>query len=163
MLFKDLAACLAEVFSLEDALALVAARGRLVQKQPTGAMLAIRLPAQEIKALLGRRLSLAAINGPSLSVASGPFEAIESLEKKLAERGAAFRRLQTSHAFHSEMMEPVLHWLAAKVRKVKLNPPRIPYIANLPADKFTPGAYEIHMGVTQGRSKVERMVVFQVE
>ena len=40
---------------------------------------------------------------------------------------------------------------------------RIPYIANLPADKFTPGAYEIHMGVTQGRSKVERMVVFQVE
>ena len=125
------AACLAEVFSLEDALALVAARGRLVQKQPTGAMLAIRLPAQEIKALLGRRLSLAAINGPSLCVASGPFEAIESLEKKLAERGAAFRRLQTSHAFHSEMMEPVLHWLAAKVRKVKLNPPRIPYIANL--------------------------------
>src|SRR5205807_3444255 len=66
------AACLAEVFSLEDALPLVAARGRLVQKQPAGAMLAIRLPAQEIKDLLGRRLSLAAINGPSLGVASGP-------------------------------------------------------------------------------------------
>ncbi len=125
------AACLAGVFSLEDALALVAARGQLVQKQPAGTMLAVRLPEEEVKALLGRKLSLAAVNGPALCVASGPFDAIETLERKLAERNAACRRLQTSHAFHSEMMEPVLHLFTAKVRKAKLHSPQIPFISNV--------------------------------
>src|SRR6185503_4866206 len=86
------AACVANVFSLEDALALVAARGRLVQKQPGGAMLAIRLPEDETKPLLGRRLALAAVNGPALCVASGPVDAIEGLEKKLRDRNVAFCR-----------------------------------------------------------------------
>ena len=125
------AACLAGVFSLEDALALIAARGRLVQKQPPGAMLAVRLPEQEIKTLLGSKLSLAAVNAPSLCVASGPHDAIETLEKKLKERGTACRRLHTSHAFHSEMVEPALHLFTAKVRKVKLNPPQIPCVSNV--------------------------------
>jgi acyl transferase domain-containing protein len=125
------AACLAKVFSIEDALALVAARGRLVQKHPGGAMLAIRLPEHETKPLLGRRLALAAVNGPELCVASGPVDAIEGLEKKLHDRNVACRRLQTSHALHSEMMEPVLHVFMTKVRKTKLNPPQIPYVSNL--------------------------------
>src|SRR5437764_12813772 len=94
-------------------------------------MLAVRLPEQEVKTLLGRRLSLAAVNGPSLCVASGSFDAIETLEKKLEELGAACRRLQTSHAFHSEMMEPVLHAFTAKVRKARLNPPQVPYVSNV--------------------------------
>src|SRR5205814_3405006 len=131
------AACLANVFALEDALTLVAARGRLVQKQAGGAMLAIRLPEQETKPLLGRRLSLAAVNGPALCVASGPFDAIEVLEKKLHERNAACRRLQTSHAFHSEMMAPVLHALMAKVRKTALNSPQTPYVSNLTGQWIT--------------------------
>ncbi|HKI72892.1 MAG TPA: type I polyketide synthase, partial [Verrucomicrobiae bacterium] len=125
------AACLAGVFSLEDALALIAARGRLVQKQPPGAMLAVRLPEPEIKTLLGSKLSLAAVNAASLCVASGPHDAIETLEKKLKERGAACRRLHTSHAFHSEMVEPALHLFTAKVRKVMLNPPQIPCVSNV--------------------------------
>jgi len=125
------AACLAGVFSLQDALAVVAARGKLVQKQPAGAMLAIPLPEQEVKTMLGRRLSLAAVNGPDLCVASGQMEAIETLERKLEERGVISRRLDTSHAFHSEMMDPVLHWLTAKLRKVDFHPPQIPYLANL--------------------------------
>ncbi|PYM12138.1 MAG: polyketide synthase [Verrucomicrobia bacterium] len=125
------AACLAGVCSLEDALALVAARGRLVQKQPAGAMLAIRLPEPEVKSLLGRRLSLAAVNAPSLCVASGPFDAIEALEKKLEDRGTVCRRLQTSHAFHSEMMDPVLHLFTTKVKKARLSPPQIPYLSNV--------------------------------
>ena len=70
------AACLAGVFSLEDALALVAARGRLMQQLPSGAMLAVALPEQEVHPLLGQQLSLAALNGPSLCVVSGPPEAV---------------------------------------------------------------------------------------
>jgi acyl transferase domain-containing protein len=125
------AACLAGVFSLADALALVAARGRLTQSQPPGAMVAIRLPESEVKTLLGRKNSLAAINGPSLCVASGPFDAIEALEKKLVERGVPGQRLSASHAFHSEMMDSVLHAFAAKVRKTKLNSPQLPYLSNV--------------------------------
>jgi acyl transferase domain-containing protein len=132
------AACLANVFTLEDALSLVAARGRLVQRQPGGAMLAIRLPEHETKPLLGRKLSLAAVNGPALCVASGPFDAIEGLEKKLHERHVACRRLQTSHAVHSEMMDPVLHVFMTKVRKARLNAPQIPYVSNLTGQWITP-------------------------
>jgi acyl transferase domain-containing protein len=148
------AACLANVFSLENALALVAARGRLVQKQPSGAMLAIRLPEQEIKPLLGRRLALAAVNGPALCVASGPFDAIEVLEKKLRGRNVACRRIRTSHAFHSEMMEPVLHLFMTKVRKTKLNAPRIPYLSNLSgqwiteAEAINPNYWAAHLRQT---------------
>jgi acyl transferase domain-containing protein len=101
-------------------------------------MLAIRLPEHETKPLLGRRLALAAVNGPALCVASGPFDAIEALEKKLHERHVACRRLQTSHAFHSEMMEPVLHVFMTKVRKTRMNAPRIPYVSNLTGQWITP-------------------------
>lgn len=132
------AACVAGVLSLEDALALVTARSRLVQEQPPGAMLAVPLPESEVRTLLGSRLSLAAVNGPAHCVASGPPEAIQSLEKKLQERGIHARRLGISHAFQSEMMEPVLHWFAGKVRRVRLKPPRIPYIANLTGTWITP-------------------------
>ena len=133
------AACLAGVFELEEGLALVAARGRLMQKQPPGAMLAIRLPEEEINPLLGRHLSLAAINAPSVCVASGPLEAIEFLEKKLEAVGAGFRRLRTSHAFHSEMMDPVVRAFSARVQKMKLSAPRIPYISNVTGTWITDG------------------------
>ncbi|HEV7514701.1 MAG TPA: type I polyketide synthase, partial [Thermoanaerobaculia bacterium] len=98
------AACLAGVFSLPDALALVAARGRLMDEQPEGAMLAVPLAEAELLPLLGERLALAAVNEPERTVASGPLDAIRELEEKLALRGIAGRRLHTSHAFHSAMM-----------------------------------------------------------
>lgn len=125
------AACLAEVFSLEDALTLVAARGRLLQAQPPGAMLAVRLPEAEIVALLGRHLSLASVNAPGACVASGPFEAIEALERQLAPRNTPCKRLATSHAFHSAMMDAALKPFTAEVRNVKLNPPRIRCLSNV--------------------------------
>ncbi|HXT39726.1 MAG TPA: amino acid adenylation domain-containing protein [Candidatus Angelobacter sp.] len=131
------AACLAGVFSFEDGLALIAARGRLVQKQPPGAMLAVRLSEREVRPLLGRKLSLAAVNGSALCVASGPYDAIEALEKKLVEQGTVCRRLHTSHAFHSEMMEPALHLFTAKVKKAKLCPPQIPYVSNVTGQWIT--------------------------
>lgn len=125
------AACLAGVFSLEDALALVAERGRLMQALPAGAMLAVPLPEEEVLPLLGPELSLAAVNGPARAVVSGPEEAVAALEAELARRGAAGRRLHTSHAFHSGMMEPILAPFAERVRSTRLNAPELPFVSNL--------------------------------
>ncbi|HSS78378.1 MAG TPA: amino acid adenylation domain-containing protein, partial [Thermoanaerobaculia bacterium] len=125
------AACLAGVFSLEDALAVVAARGRLMNQMPPGAMLGIPLPEAEVLPLLGEELSLAAVNRPAVSVVSGPVEAIEELAARLAEQGFACRRLHTSHAFHSRMMEPVLQPFIEQVKRVRLEPPRLPFLSNV--------------------------------
>ena len=145
------AACLAGVFSLEEALALLAARGRLMQHLPGGAMLAVLLPQQDIQSLLGDRLSLAAVNAPFLCVVSGPTDAIEELERALAEKGNHCRRLHTSHAFHSEMMEPILEPFAAHVSAVNLQPPKIPYLSNVTgtwittAEATSPGYWARHL------------------
>ncbi|HEV2845187.1 MAG TPA: beta-ketoacyl synthase N-terminal-like domain-containing protein, partial [Thermoanaerobaculia bacterium] len=115
------AACLAGVFSLEDALALVAARGRLMQDLPRGGMLAVPLPEEETASLLTGGLSLAAVNAPSSCVVSGPEDEVEALRAHLAEHGLEGRRLHTSHAFHSASMDPVLEPLAGMVRKMRLS------------------------------------------
>ncbi len=125
------AATLAGVFSLEDALSLVAARGQMMQQLPSGAMLSVPLPADKVKSLLGQELSLAAINQPLQCVVSGSTAAVEALQNQLADRGIECRRLHTSHAFHSQMMEPILEAFAERVKKITLNPPKIPYISNL--------------------------------
>jgi acyl transferase domain-containing protein/thioesterase domain-containing protein len=125
------AACLAGVFSLEDALAVVAARGRLMQSLPAGAMTAVPLAEQDVRPLLFEGLALAAVNGPLQSVVSGNFEAVEKFERELEAREISCRRLHTSHAFHSPMMEPVLGEFTAMVRQLVLRPPRIPYLSNL--------------------------------
>lgn len=132
------AGCLAGVFQLEDALTLVAQRGALVQAQPGGAMLIVRQPEKELLPLLTPELSIAAINSPNLCVASGPYDAIASLEKILEERGAATKRLQTSHAFHSAMMDPVLEPFAALCKGIALRKPQIPYVSNVTAKWVTP-------------------------
>jgi acyl transferase domain-containing protein/thioesterase domain-containing protein/D-arabinose 1-dehydrogenase-like Zn-dependent alcohol dehydrogenase len=125
------AACIAGVFSLEDALSLVAARGQMMQQLPNGAMLAIPLPEDRVKSLLGQELSLAAINQPFQCVVSGSTTAIDVLENQLATQGIECRRLHTNHAFHSQMMEPILEAFAHRVKQVTLNPPNIPYISNV--------------------------------
>ncbi len=125
------AACLAGVFSLEDALAVVAVRGRLMGQMPAGAMLGVPLPEAEVLPLLGEDLSLAAVNRPSVSVVSGPFEAIDELAERLTGKGLACRRLHTSHAFHSRMMDPVLQPFLEQVRRVRLEPPRLPFLSNV--------------------------------
>ena len=127
------AACLAGVFSLEDALRLVAARGRMIQDLPSGSMMVVSLPEEKIRLLLEKdsRLSLAAINAPELCTVSGPHEAIEELEVELKAQQLMCRRLHTSHAFHSQMMEPILAPFIAEVSKTKLNEPNIPYVSNV--------------------------------
>jgi amino acid adenylation domain-containing protein len=125
------AACLAGVFSLEDALAVVAVRGRLMSQMPPGAMLGVPLPEAEVLPLLGEELSLAAVNRPAVSVVSGPVEAVEELSARLALQGLTCRRLHTSHAFHSRMMEPVLQPFVEQVKRVRLEPPRLPFLSNV--------------------------------
>jgi phthiocerol/phenolphthiocerol synthesis type-I polyketide synthase E len=128
------AACLAGVFSLEDALGLVAARGRLMQGLPAGGMLSVPLSEAEVVPLLasyGGRLALAAVNGPALCVVAGPLEAVAALEERLAAGDVPARRLHTSHAFHSQMMEPIVEEFAGLVRRVKRSAPQIPYVSNV--------------------------------
>ena len=125
------AACLAGVFSLEDALCLVAARGRMMQQLPPGAMLSVPLAPEALEGLLGIELSIAAINEPSRCVVSGPMEAVANLLRQLGEQGIECIRLRTSHAFHSQMMEPILEPFAFLVQKVTLRSPQIPYISNV--------------------------------
>ena len=125
------AATLAGVFSLEDALALVAQRGKLMQQLPTGAMLSVQLPEDEVQPLLEPELSLAASNSPSSCVVSGSTEAVEKLQQQLQQKGAGCRRLHTSHAFHSQMMEPIIDQYTQNLQLVKLNPPQIPFVSNV--------------------------------
>jgi amino acid adenylation domain-containing protein len=125
------AACAAGVFSLEDALKLVAARGRLMQGMEPGAMLLVPLPEREVSALLNEELSLAAVNSASLCVVSGADGAIAELEGRLTARGVTTSRLQTSHAFHSRMMEPAVKPFVEIVKTVALHAPKLRYVSNL--------------------------------
>ncbi|MET0622968.1 MAG: SDR family NAD(P)-dependent oxidoreductase [Pyrinomonadaceae bacterium] len=125
------AATLAGVFTPEEALRLVAARGRLMQQMPTGAMLAVPLSEQEVRPLVGGALSLAAVNGPALCVISGEAEAVARAEQQLAAGGVECGRLHTSHAYHSATMEPASRQFAEEVRKANPRAPQIPFISSL--------------------------------
>ena len=124
------------VFTLEDALSLVARRADLVQAQPGGAMLAVRLPEKDVLPLLNGHLSLAAINSPNLCVLAGPHEAVSSLEQ-FEPQGVTTRRLHTSARVPSRMMDPVLGAFTEVLSKVKLNEPTIPYVSNVTARWIT--------------------------
>ncbi|WP_298291167.1 polyketide synthase [Thiomonas sp.] len=123
------AAVLAGVFSLEDAAALVALRGQLMQAQPAGAMLSVRLPASALQPYLGAGLDLAAENGPQASVAAGPVDAISRLQAALDAAGVVSRLLHTSHAFHSAMMDAAVAPFEAAVRRVPLAAPQRPIVS----------------------------------
>lgn len=125
------AATLAGVLSLEEGLKLIAARAQMIQNLPGGAMLAVPLSQAEISPLLNHQLSLSAVNGQSMCVVAGENKAVEALEKQLTERGLACRRLETSHAFHSHMMEAITSELRELVKTFNLQAPKIPYISNV--------------------------------
>jgi len=134
------AACVAEVFSLEDALALVAERGKLMAALPRGAMVSVPRPESEVTPLLGEELSLAAVNAADRVVVSGPPAAVDGLVRRLRAEGVEFRRLATSHAFHSAMMEPVLAPLGDFLGRLELRAPRIPFVSNLTGAWIEPEA-----------------------
>jgi acyl transferase domain-containing protein len=132
------AACIAGVFSLEDALTLVAQRGKLIASLPGGAMLAVHASESAVQPLLNDRLWIAAVNAPALCSVSGGTEAIEELTHALRERQIDFQPLHTSHAFHSGMMDPILDDFTRFVTGVQLHPPRIRYVSNVSGDWITP-------------------------
>ncbi|CAM3258938.1 polyketide synthase [Mycobacterium intermedium] len=123
------AAVLAEVFSLDDACRLVAARGRLMQQLPGGGgMLAVRGSLSEID---GLPLDLAAVNGPEEVVLSGALEEIERAERTLTEAGVWVRRLNVSHAFHSRLMEPITEEFAVIAGRCDYELPAYPIYSTL--------------------------------
>ena len=128
------AATVAGVFSREGALHLVATRGRLMQEMPAGSMLAVDLPAADLESRLTGGLALAAVNGPHRCVATGPTLEAGALERALGADGVVCRKLHTSHAFHSSMMEAAAEAFLPAVEKLELNPPEIPFLSNLSGD-----------------------------
>jgi thioester reductase-like protein len=125
------AACLAGVFSLEDALALVALRGRLFEQVPPGGMLSVPLPEAELVPLLGQQLSLAAVNGPALCAVSGPQAALEAFQHTLSGRGVQSQRIHIDIAAHSAMIDPILGEFGAFLRRLELKAPTVPFVSNV--------------------------------
>ena len=132
------AACLAGVFSLDDALALVAARGRLMQALPPGAMLSVNLSEEELRPMLDRSIAIAAVNGPGMCVASGPVDALSVLERTLHDRHVECRSLPVNRAFHSGLTDAMLDPFRRELERITFAPPRIPYVSNLSGDWIRP-------------------------
>ncbi|MEO7243836.1 MAG: aminotransferase class III-fold pyridoxal phosphate-dependent enzyme [Rubrivivax sp.] len=132
------AAVVAGVMSLRDAARLVAQRGALMQALPAGAMLSLRLPAASVVARLPDGISLACENSPASCVVAGPSAAIAAWQAQLQGEGVVARVLQTSHAFHSSMMDPAVGPFEAEMRRVTLSAPRIEIISTLTGAAMTP-------------------------
>jgi malonyl CoA-acyl carrier protein transacylase/thioesterase domain-containing protein/acyl carrier protein len=125
------AACVSGIFTLEDALSLVCIRGNLMKKVADGAMLAVSLSETEAARWINGDLGLATVNAPEQCVISGPTAAVLALSAQLKEHGIPSHRLETSHAFHSSLIDPVLDAFVNEVRKRKLRAPQIPLVSNV--------------------------------
>lgn len=132
------AACLSGVFTLNDALELVAMRGQMMQNLPEGAMLSVVLSPEEIDPLLhGTSLCIAAVNTLTSCVISGDCSEISNLQARLTAEEVSHQLLHTSHAFHSHMMEDMLDGFGTKLRSLRLQSPQLPYISNLTGKLIT--------------------------
>jgi acyl transferase domain-containing protein len=125
------AACLAGVFSLEEAVYLLVNRGEIVQRMQPGMMLAIPISEAEARDRLSPGLSLAVVNGPRSCVVSGNSDAVTALEAELQSEEINCLRLPTSHAFHCALMEPAIPHLREILKQVKLQKPRIQFLSNV--------------------------------
>ena len=126
------------VFSVKDALGIVACRGRLFDQLPAGAMLSVELPEAELKPLLGEGLDLGAHNAPGLCLVSGEVAAIEAVEAQLEARGVQARRLHIRVAAHSRMLEPILAPFREFLGTVRFSKPTAPWISNVTGTWVTP-------------------------
>ena len=132
------AATLAGVFTWQQALQLVCLRGRLMDAMQPGAMTSVPLDEQALTPYLTPELSIAALNSPRASVLSGPCATIEALESRLTADGIAFRRLRTSHAFHSAMMQPMVAEFEAVLATFTLQTPNLPFISTVTGTRIIP-------------------------
>jgi len=131
----------AGVFSLEDALRLVAARGRLMQALPAGGgMVALLAPQSTVEPLLagGSELAVAAWNGPANTVVSGPKAALDGLVQRAAAAGVPCQPLAVSHAFHSAAMAPMLAAFERELGKIRFSPPRRALVSNVTGELAGP-------------------------
>ena len=135
------AACLAGVMSLEDAIRLVIARGRLFESLPEGGMLSVSLSEAAVRPLIeGTGLCIAAINAADLCVISGPASAISRFEEQLTAREIECQRIRISVAAHSSMIEPFLDAFAREAAEIRFQRPSLAYISNVSGDWAQPEA-----------------------
>ena len=135
------AACLGGVFSLADALHAVVQRARLMQQLPSGNMLAVRTDEATVIRLFEQferaDLAIAAVNSPVLTVVSGPTESIAAFQARLEEQDIPATPLHTSHAFHSQMMEPAIQPFCAQLSSLTLAPSQIPILSTVTGELLT--------------------------
>ncbi len=145
------AACLAGVFTLEDALRVVTLRGRLFETLPPGGMLSVPMAEDAVRPLLGDELSIAAINGPELCVVSGGDAAIERAAERFEAKEIEFRRLKIDVAAHSSELEPILEEFRRGVGELSLSAPERPFVSNVsgtwarPEEVVTPEYWVQHL------------------
>ncbi|MGW4873828.1 type I polyketide synthase [Streptomyces chartreusis] len=149
------AAQVAGVLSLADACRLVSVRARLMQDLPAGgAMVAVAAGEDEVRPLLTDGVVLAAVNGPSSVVLSGPDEAVDAVAARLAEAGHRNARLRVSHAFHSPLMDPALEPFRTAVAELSFAEPTLPVVSNVtgriaePGELTTPDYWVRHLRET---------------
>jgi acyl transferase domain-containing protein/acyl carrier protein len=147
------AATLAGVIGRDDALRLVAERGRLMEV-PGGAMIVVPMAERDLSLILPAGLSIAAVNGPALCAVSGRAAAIEAFKGRLAQQGVEAQSIHAAAAFHSAMMEPILEPFVAVARTVTLSAPALPYLSNVTGqwmsaeDAADPGYWARHIRQT---------------
>jgi len=131
-----LAACVAGVFSLEEAIYVVCERGRIMQQQPSGGMLSVNLSPAELSSFLDSNIEISVINAPSICVVSGTHEHLEKLSNKFSIHNIQYRRVNTSHAFHSYLMQGAVNSLNLLINKITISKPLLPFISNVSGTYF---------------------------
>ena len=134
---ENAAACIAGVVTFEECLDWLILRGQLFEKTPTGGMIAVSLPADDLVPYLEDSCDLAASNAPGLSVASGGVAEIDALEKRLEEAEIDFQRVSIERAAHSRLLDPILDEFRSFVEKLELKAPSIPFISNRTGERIS--------------------------
>jgi amino acid adenylation domain-containing protein len=163
------AATLAGVWDLQDALRIIALRGRLMQNLPRGSMLSVGAGVESIQKMLTafKSLQIASNNAPSLCVVAGPDADVAAFKERLEAQNIFCRPLHTSHAFHSSMMEPMLGPLRAEVAKVQLRAPALPFVSTVTGRPITekettdPGYWSRHARSTVEFAKAVEWLIAQ--
>ncbi len=129
------AAYIAGIFNLEDVLRLIVYRSELIDRLDSGVMLMLGLPSNRIEPFLNDELSLASISSPTVCVVSGSKKRIQWLEKRLVSDNILDKRkmqiLNTSHAFHSKMMQEIVPDFVDFLKKIEMKEPKVPIVSNV--------------------------------
>ncbi|MEM9427118.1 MAG: beta-ketoacyl synthase N-terminal-like domain-containing protein [Pseudomonadota bacterium] len=134
---ENTAACLAGVMSFEDCIGLVHLRGTLFDTVPAGGMLSVVLPEKDLRKHLTDELDIASINAASLTVATGPADALDRLEQSLKLKDIDCHRIAINIAAHSRMLDPILAAFGEYLSSIELKAPQIPFVSNFTGTRIT--------------------------